>query len=175
MTPLAHAEAPTHTGHVLLSTGIVLVVLLAIALVDRLREHRPAGQDAIVALACAVAGGTHLAVIPAHWQQDPAYGVFFAGTALAQLVVAAALLLRPHPRLLAAAGWGSAGLLALWLQTRLIAVPLGAAAGDREAFGALDLAAAAAELLVVGLAVRASRLARPALPAVPAATARWSG
>lgn len=156
MSPLSHTAVSelAHTGHVLATTGVVLVVLLVVAVVEKLGTRRPSAAQALTAGCCALAGGLHLAVTADHWRVDPLYGGFFLLAACAQLAAAGLVLHRPGPAVLAATVVGNAGLVALWLQTRLIAVPLGVEGGQREAFGGLDIACAAAEVVALAAAAR---------------------
>jgi hypothetical protein len=167
---LAHAAATDHSGHILLSTGLVAVVLLVVVLAEKLLAQRPAPAPLAVAVSCAAAGGIHLSVIVDHWQVDPLYGAFFLLTAAAQLLAAGWVLLRPSRQVLRLVAVGSAALVLLWLQTRLLQIPLGAEAGEREAFGVLDVSSAALELITVAVATHLlhpveRRAARVQLPA----------
>ena len=105
-------------------------------------------------------------MVPEHLREAGLYGAFFLALAAAQLAYAGAVLARPSRALLVAGAVASALVVALWLQTRLVGVPLGPGAGEREPFGLLDLLCAAAEAATAGAALVAARvrLSAPARP-----------
>jgi hypothetical protein len=103
----------------------------------------------VAAVSAAGAGAVHVTVIPEHFHETAVYGVFFIITAAVQFLLAAALYLRPSYRLLAAGAAGNACLIALWLTSRLVGIPLGPEAGSVEAFGPLDILASSFELAFV--------------------------
>ena len=122
----------------------------------------------LVALAGTAAAGVHYTVMPAHFNESALYGSFFLVAATAQLVYSVLLLCRPSRPLIAAGLAGNAAILLLWLLTRTIAIPLGPAAGETEAFGGLDILAAAFEIVFVagacGLLHKPRLLRRAAWP-----------
>jgi hypothetical protein len=95
------------------------------------------------------AGVIHAIVIPSHLTEAVLYGAFFAGLAVAQLGWAVLLVVRPKPWVLAAGIAGNLGVVALWAVTRTAGIPIGVAAGQREAVGALDMTCGLLELGVV--------------------------
>jgi hypothetical protein len=103
----------------------------------------------LAALSCAAAAGIHAIVMPEHFGESLLYGCFFLVTALAQFGYAAAILWRPSRSLLSVGLVANAVVVGLWLVTRLMAIPLGPAAGEREAFGSLDVLASSFEMLAV--------------------------
>lgn len=78
------------------------------------------------------------------------YGAFFLGCAVGQVLYGPALLLRRAPLLIQAGIWANAGVIALYVLTRVWGVPLGPHSGAVEPVGIFDLASVAAE---VGLVV----------------------
>ncbi len=99
------------------------------------------------------AAGIHFAVAPAHLEEYWAYGWFFVVAAWLQGLWAIALIgAGPNPRLLLAGLAGNTALVAFWLWTRLVGVPLGPGSGDTEAFAWVDGVAVACEMGVVVLA-----------------------
>ncbi|HZU79782.1 MAG TPA: hypothetical protein VE991_07675 [Acidimicrobiales bacterium] len=118
----------------------------------------------MAALGSFAAGATHGAVMPAHFRQSAAYGVFFLGAAAAQVALGVVLLTRPSPRLLTAALAGSLAVVALWAASRFWGVPVGPDHGAVEPVGVLDVLATVAELATavgVGAVLRGGR-PRPA-------------
>lgn len=122
---------------------------------------------ALVAAAAAI----HLALTPAHFGEQFAYGVFFLGAATFQLVVAVALVrpTEPPPAVYRAAVFGSLALVGLWTATRAVAPPLATEPEEVSFEGVLasGLELAALAGMAVALPVRSPRRsARPRRPAV---------
>lgn len=164
MTAAIHAHGSSllsrHAVHAL-SVGIPLAMVAVGLGWDAIRSrHRrrsaappyadgrtPAGLVAVVAGVAAAL--IHVRVVPEHMEESALYGAFFAATAVAQFACAWVLLTRWSRRALPLVVAGNAALVALWLVTRLVAVPLGPAAGTAEPFGTLDVAASLLETLLV--------------------------
>jgi len=119
---------------------------------SRWQQQRP-GLLRVAALCSAAAAGVHYVVMPDHFHEALIYGLFFAVTATSQVGYAVLLLARPSRPLLFVGAVANAGVLVLWLITRLVAIPLGPGAGTTESFGALDLLASGFEVLFVLSAV----------------------
>lgn len=139
-------------------TGLPLLMLPVLAGGAALvRQHRPAAPRLLVLIAAAsvVAAVVHVWVAPEHFDESALYGTFFVATAVAGIGYAALVLARPTRGVLLAGVLGNAAIVALWLVTRLIAVPLGPGAGETEPFGALDLLASGAEMVAFGAALLA--------------------
>ena len=120
-----------------------------------------AGQSWLWLLVSAsvVAAIVHGAVAPEHFEESPLYGGFFLATTVAGLGYAVWVLTRPARWLYAAAVGANVSIVALWLTTRLVEVPLGPGAGETEPFGRLDIIASSAEVLCVVAAVALLRKA----------------
>jgi len=114
----------------------------------------------LLVLATVVAAVVHGMVAPEHFQESSLYGGFFLATTVAGLGYAAWVLSRPARWLYTAAVIANISMVALWLTTRLIEVPVGPGAGETEPFGALDLVASSAEVLCVIAAVTLLRGSR---------------
>lgn len=158
-----------HAGHFALLAAWVLVVLV-VGLVNN-RRHRAApdrpapelprsGWLLGAATASVASAGIHVSVIGEHFRESALYGTFFLVLSVAQLGWAAWLVLKPSRSWLFAGGAASVLVALLWLATRTIGIPVGPAAGEREAFGSLDLLASAAELLVAACVAGALGLRR---------------
>src|SRR2546425_5166465 len=91
----------------------------------------------------------HLSVAPQHFQEFAPFGILFVFTGAAQLALAGALLVAPSRRLFALGATGTAGLLAVWLISRTIGVPIGPHSGVPEGIGLPDVACVAMEILSV--------------------------
>jgi hypothetical protein len=129
-----------------------------------------AGLDILLRLVVALfslgAGVVHAVVIESHFSEYWLFGVFFAVLAFLQAAWALAVILRPSRRLLI---WGAVGngiVVAVWLITRTLGVPLGPEAGSTEAVGFVDAAATVFEvLLVAGVgALLAPRVVNRSIP-----------
>ena len=103
----------------------------------------------------AAAAGVHAAVGPAHFREQLLFGLFFATSALAQIVWSVAMVSRPSRALLVAAVIGNTAVIALWLVTRTVGLP--GLLPTPEAVGPWDLCCAAWELVVVLTAARLLR------------------
>lgn len=103
------------------------------------------------ALLSAVAGLVHVAVAPDHWAEWWGYGLFFLVVAGAQLAFALILLKRPARVWIAAGILGNALVVALYVVTRTVGIPVGPEAGAVEAVAAIDLLSKGTELLLIAL------------------------
>jgi hypothetical protein len=169
-------QATNHVWHIVEALGFLVMSLGGIALAEYLQARRRARGERtdtamsarrtatllpLVALAGAGAASVHLVVMPEHFEEATVYGLFFAVTATVQLTYSAWLLVRPSRPLLAAGAVGNLAIVGLWLLTRLVGIPVGPGAGTTEAFGGLDILAAAFELT---MAFGAIALIRRRLP-----------
>lgn len=103
----------------------------------------------VAALASAGAAAVHFSVIRMHFGEYALYGVFFVGSAIAQLVWPIWLLLRRWPPLLLLGAIGNAAIVALWIVDRVGAVPLGPDAMRAPPFGFGDSVTSGFEVVVV--------------------------
>lgn len=95
------------------------------------------------------AGLIHMAVIPDHFGEDALSGLFFVVAAAFQLAWALAWARRPQ-RGVAVAGLGvNAAIVAIWLLSRTVGLPLGAEPGVPEPLAAPDFLATIFELGIV--------------------------
>jgi hypothetical protein len=162
-----------HGAHLALTAGpmAAIAVIAAAADVKARLATRPPRVLAVAAVLSVVAGVVHGVVCPHHFEEATIYGLFFAGATLAQLGWAALVMLKPSRLVVGLGLAGNVAVLALWALTRTVGIPLGPAAGEVEAVGALDLIAGAAELgiAVCAVAWMVSRLRRsePLPPASP--------
>jgi hypothetical protein len=95
------------------------------------------------------AAGIHFAFIGVHLAEDWAHGAFFAIVAWAQLAWAAAIVLRPSRPLLRAGALGSGAVIATWVVSRTMGVPVGPDAGSPEPVALYDSLATVFELGIV--------------------------
>lgn len=110
-----------------------------------------------LALASVVAAVVHAMVIREHFGESALYGSFFLGAAIAGLAYAVVVLLRATRPVLLVGLVANASIVALWLFTRLVEVPVGPGMGERETFGGLDVIAGGAEAFCVVAAIRLLR------------------
>jgi hypothetical protein len=98
-----------------------------------------------------VAALIHLWVMPEHFEEWWGYGAFFLVAAVAQLLYVPIVLRRSSRTVLLAGIAGNLAIVALYLLTRTVGIPLfGPEAGEVEGFGLVDVCATASE---VGIAV----------------------
>jgi FtsP/CotA-like multicopper oxidase with cupredoxin domain len=131
-----------------------------------LERDRPAAQRPRPALLIAASlltlgpAAIHFAVAPAHFQEYVPFGVLFLLTGLAQSALAVAMLARPSRRLFLAGVAGTMGVIALYVVSRSVGLPVGPRPGRPEMIGFPDIACATMEVLsVVVLALLA--ISRP--------------
>jgi hypothetical protein len=158
-----------HLGLVLIPTLLMLGLAFGAELWTWLRRRRttarpaaPATTDRAGSIRLAghlslVAGVIHLVAAPAHVGTAVIYGVFFITIAFAQVAWAMDVAVRPHRHTLLIGIAGNAAVVALWLVTRTVGIPLGPESGRVEAVGALDLICAGIEIGIVALSVHALR------------------
>ncbi len=106
-----------------------------------------AGLLPMAVVSSAAAAGAHAAVGPVHFDEQVLFGLFFLGSASAQILWSVAIVLRPSRTLLRAAVVGNTAVLALWVATRTAGLP--GLMPQPEAVGPWDLSCAAWELTVV--------------------------
>jgi len=147
----------THLTHLPMLVVPALAGGAALARERRLRpprDERMPGQSLwLLVLATVVAAVVHAMVAPEHFEESALYGGFFLATTVAGLGYAVWVLSRPTRTLYVAAVIANVSIVALWLTTRLIEVPVGPGVGETEPFGTLDIVASSAEVLCVVAAV----------------------
>jgi hypothetical protein len=172
-----HAMGST-LGDVAQGLPLLLLPMIAAAVAltretrpSRVRTPRVAWLWALSA-ASVVAAVVHAVVAPEHFGESALYGAFFLATTVFGLGYAVAVLAKPSRSLLLAGAAANLSIVVLWLFTRLVEVPIGPGAGEKEAFGVLDMVASSAELLCVVAAVSLLRgvTSRPVRTSVVVAT-----
>ena len=131
---------------------------------------------ATVAIAAALSLGAawvHLAYVAPHLRQWWAYGAFFLATGIGQALFAPLVLRWPRPWLAIVGIAGNIAIVAMYVLSRTNGAPLGPHANVPERVGAIDLATAGAEVVLIGLLVtilgpRARRTVANALTAAGA-------
>src|SRR2546430_7045310 len=107
------------------------------------------------------AGAIHFAVSGEHYNLSVLHGSFFAATAWLQLSYAVAVIIRPNKLLLQAGVLLNAGIVGVWVMSRVWGVPIGPEAWTPEAVGLADLLSTGFEIGIVALSLGV--LVRPAL------------
>jgi hypothetical protein len=102
-----------------------------------------------LALLSAGAAVIHFVVIPGHWDEYWAQGLFFIGAAIAQLLWALWVVVAPSRLLYLVGAAGNAGIVVMWIVTRTAGIPAGPSAGEREAVEFADTLATAFEVVLV--------------------------
>ena len=113
------------------------------------------GMVLTAAFMSAASGLAHLSVAPAHFGEWWGFGVLFLIAAALQLTLALMLLARPTHARFTAVAVVSGGLIATWIGSRTIGLPLGPEPGQAEPVGFLDLVTTLVEGLLVVLAALA--------------------
>jgi hypothetical protein len=91
----------------------------------------------------------HVWYIPESFMEWWGYGFFFLACAVGQALYGPVLMLRPTQLVIQVGIWANAGVIALYVLTRVWGVPLGPHAEAVEAVGIFDLMSVAAEVGVV--------------------------
>jgi hypothetical protein len=126
------------------------------------REELPLAERVVVpvALVSSVAAAVaHAAVCPAHFEEGVLFGMFFAVSALLQLLWAGLLAVHRSRPLLAVGAAGNLAIVGLWAVTRTVGLPFGLLP-EPEAVGPWDLACGMWELAVVGCCLGLLRSSR---------------
>ncbi|MET3962150.1 hypothetical protein ABIE44_002084 [Marmoricola sp. OAE513] len=146
--------------HRQIASGSLGVATVAPPLVfSTVRRATGAALLPIAVISSTAASGVHAAMGPAHFRELPLFGLFFAFSAIAQILWSVAVVLTPSRRLLLVGLVGNAAVVALWAATRTVGLPLGLMPTP-EALGPWDLACAGWEIAVVVACVRMLRLGR---------------
>jgi hypothetical protein len=104
----------------------------------------------IVAGLSLAAGAIHAIAMVDHFTHYWLYGVFFLVVTYGQVLWGVALLReRVGERGLALGAYANLAIVAVWLASRTIGVPIGPDAGSREAVGVMDVAATLDQLVLV--------------------------
>jgi FtsP/CotA-like multicopper oxidase with cupredoxin domain len=104
------------------------------------------------------AAAIHFAVAPEHFQEYLPFGLFFIGLGLAQLALAVAVLMAPSRRLYVIASGGTVAVIAIWLMSRTVGLPLGPDPWTPEPVGFIDLLASIIEATAVLVLLRRIRI-----------------
>jgi hypothetical protein len=108
--------------------------------------------DLVVACAAmsASAAAIHLSAAAPHWEATHLFGGAFVVIAIAQIIWALAVSVRPTRRVLISGAVVNAAIVAIWVMSRTTGLPLGPEAGIAEGIGWTDAIATIEELLIVG-------------------------
>jgi signal transduction histidine kinase len=108
----------------------------------------------LLLMACSVgAAAVHANLITSHFQESVLYGWFFVLSALTQLAWGLLVVGRPDRALLVTGAIGNGMIVALWVVTRTIGLPVGPEPWRAENVGAFDVLATVLELTLVVAAV----------------------
>jgi len=113
----------------------------------------PRRTVAVAAVLSLGAAWVHLAYVAPHLRQWWAYGAFFLATGIGQAVFAPLILRRPRAWLAVVGIAGNIAIVAMYVLSRVNGAPLGPHANVPERVGAVDLATAAAEVVLIALLV----------------------
>ena len=114
---------------------------------DPQTRQRLLSSAALFSLLAAV---IHVWVMPEHFEEWWGYGLFFLVAAAAQALYADILLRAPTATVLRVGIVGNLAIIALWVVTRTIGIPVfGPHAGEIEDISAIDIASKLVEVLLV--------------------------
>jgi hypothetical protein len=102
------------------------------------------------ALLTAAAAAIHFAVTPGHFDENRAFGVFFAAAAWSQLLWALLVTRSDDRRLRLAGVAGNIAFALVWVVSRTTGLPIGLEPGAREAVEFIDVLATIFEVLAAG-------------------------
>jgi hypothetical protein len=103
----------------------------------------------LIAVDSVAAGLIHVAVVPEHLGEAWYLGAFFIVVAALQILSTIPLVLRSSGPTYAAFAVLNGAIVAIWIVSRTVGVPIAPHAWTPEPIGSLDLAATAFEVLVV--------------------------
>ncbi|MGQ0668677.1 MAG: hypothetical protein ACT4PO_03210 [Actinomycetota bacterium] len=101
----------------------------------RARTRIATPSTLLIVVLVLAAANLHILLTPEHFREGPQFGLFFLAADIFQVWLAFALLLMPGPRVYRTGLWGSAGLVAIWMITRLIPPPGAASPEPVELLG----------------------------------------
>ena len=110
------------------------------------------------------AGLVHLAVVQEHLAEWWVYGVFFAVIGALQILWALVALARDDAPFAGLVAIVNAGVIALWVATRTVGLPVGPEPWTSEAVGRADTLCTVLEAMVVVLLLTTSRVPREVAP-----------
>ena len=131
--------------------------------------ERPELAAVVAATISVGVGAVHLALVPEHLEHWWVFGSFFAAVGLFQLIYAAAVLWRPTWQVALLGIVANLGIVLTYVMSRTVGLPITppeheeeagghgefdeTGGGFTEAVGAVDMATAAAELVLIGVLV----------------------
>jgi hypothetical protein len=163
---LALAESPRQgSGHPLwhyaVVAGVAVGVFLGIKITEYVSGRRslsagstaPSVATTVLVAASLLSGGIHGSVTGEHFHEAFVFGLFFLVAAAAQVAWAVVLLRWPTRPLLWAGAIGNAVVIAVWVATRTVGIPIGPEPWQAEPVGVLDLASKVLEIVIIVTAV----------------------
>jgi hypothetical protein len=132
---------------------VATVALRPSASASRAGALRASGRAAVTAAALSlVVAWIHLAYASSHWRDWWAYGMFFVATGIFQGLFVPAILRWPRNVWVALTGIaGNFAIVAMYVYSRTIGVPMGPHTGVAERTGAIDLGTTAMEIVLMGV------------------------
>lgn len=105
----------------------------------------------VAAALSALAALVHFIVMPHHFEEYAAQGIFFLLLAIAQTILAIELVRNPRHLMLIGGIFGNIVVLVVYVVSRTLGVPGGAHGGEPEPVGVLDALATVSEIILVAL------------------------
>ncbi len=134
-------------------SAFALRVLTGLDPASRETPSRPyTSREIVLRLTAALAvvcGLIHVGAAVDHYGEFPLYTAVFSGLAAAQMTWAALLVWRPTPRWLALGCALQLGIVALWLASRTVGVPIAPKAWTPEQLGVADVVESVCELVTI--------------------------
>lgn len=171
-TTLGGAMTPHLTHALMLVAPLLVFAGLFAAEWRRTSGTRLPGSTRLAAAATAGAAVVHAAVVEQHVHEAALLGWAFTVLALAQGAWVLTVVLAPRRGVLLAGAAGNLAVVALWVWTRLVGLPLGVAGGHREHVGTPDLLATGLELVAVLAALYSATGGWP-VPGEPVPWSKW--
>jgi hypothetical protein len=153
--PFTPGYSPADTAVAVIAATITAFLAVGVvpysARVARGFPRAQAGDTLILAVALFSAGGAaiHFAVAKMHFEEYTLFGVFFVGSAIAQLVWPLWLLLRRWPPLLLLGAVGNGLIVATWIVDRIWGLPIGPEHWSPDPVGFGDAATSTFEVFLV--------------------------
>ena len=140
---------------------ILIAMIVLVTVLDRrgLLSHDGATvplTNSLATIAAALslaAGAIHFAVIQSHLEEDALEGMFFIGIAWFQLIWPQVYLLTRRPWIAATGALVNAGIVGVWVISRIVGLPIGPTPWQPQSIGTMDLFSTGFEVALVAVLI----------------------